>query len=179
MAATESVGHTQNCEQHYDIDVKTSAQQQAGDVAGLAWMRWNIQFFTWTHTHTFRHTHIWHVNMQSCSFQQSAVVFCKTSPASLPSLWTQHIPSNWAEMWMETDPVFTVQGEAGRGPGKTLSTWKHRLFKTTFFLINTALGSGSIVVYHGIKIWFKNYDIVLVMWSDVAIFHKTALKTET
>ena len=67
-------------------------------------------------------THMHALHMRFLSFQQHAVVFCKTFPSSFPSLCIQDIPLNRAETCLKTDPCFhSVLGErrAGR-EGRTV-----------------------------------------------------------
>lgn len=61
-------------------------------------------------------THMHALHMRFLSFQQHAVVFCKTFPSSFPSLCIQDIPLNRAETCLKTDPCFhSVLGERRGG----------------------------------------------------------------
>lgn len=119
MALGEGMCHVRKCEKHYNIRVNSRTRQQTsrlgkggGGVVGFT--RGRTCSFSHEKTHT--HTHTAHKNMCSRSFQQRAVVFCKTFP--LPHLCVWDIPLNLTETCLKTDPCFhSVFREKGGGEG--------------------------------------------------------------
>lgn len=122
MALRERVARVQNCEGRCNITVNSSTWQQTkksagrGGAADLTWGRTSNfsheQNDKHEHTHTEHST--LHINKLPCSFQQRAMVFCKTFSSSCLCAWG--IPLNRAEACLKTDPCFhSVLGEKGEG----------------------------------------------------------------
>lgn len=124
MALRERVARVQNCEERCNITVNSSDNkrrsawqcvgggQRISHEVGQAISHMSKMTSTSTHTHTEHST--LHINKLPCSFQQRAMVFCKTFSSSCLCAWG--IPLNRAEACLKTDPCFhSVLGEKGEG----------------------------------------------------------------
>lgn len=123
MALRERVARVQNCEERCNITVNSSDNKRrsawqcvGGGGSGshmrsaLTWAKWQAR----AHTHTHTEHSTLHINKLPCSFQQRAMVFCKTFSSSCLCAWG--IPLNRAEACLKTDPCFhSVLGEKGEG----------------------------------------------------------------